>query len=122
MTTTYVSQARDGILTWLDSVRCTNEDPLETETDHVGEHTWEQIWGQRNGAALNALALLGVARDAPRARSQFADLTKVDGAEWTLSLDWRNPWRFGESWSRAIRAFLATLPESERNDRGRPHG
>lgn len=92
------------------------KDPLETEADHVGEHTWEQIWGQRNGSALSALAILGIEPNLSPARAQFADLRQVDAQNWTLSLDWRNPWRFGESWSRAIQAFLATLPPDERND------
>ncbi len=92
------------------------KDPLETEADHEGEHTWEQIWGQRNGSALSALEVLGGKPRFSQVSAQFADLEKVDGREWTLSLDWSNPWRHGESWSRAIEAFLATKPSDERSD------
>ncbi len=83
------------------------KDPLETEAYHTGNHTWEQVWGQRNGAAIEALRLLGGAPRHPLARSQFGDLTRVDPTRWTLEqIDWRNPWGHGESWSRAIRAYL----------------
>ena len=92
------------------------KDPLETEADHEGDHTWEQIWGQRNGAAVAALGLLGAEPLLPLAKAQFADLRGVDGRAWTLSLDWRNPWMHGESWYRAIHAYLRTLPVEERDD------
>ncbi len=92
------------------------KDPLETEADHAGEHTWEQIWGQRNGSALNALELLGAEPRLAPASAQFADLSQVDGRAWTLTLDWRNPWQYGESWSRAIQAYIMTLPHERRTD------
>lgn len=92
------------------------KDSLETEADRVGEHTWEEIWGQRNGSALMALEVLGAEPCLPLPRAQFTDLSQVDGRAWTLSLDWRNPWKSGESWSRAIQAFLRTMPDEQRND------
>lgn len=94
------------------------KDPLETEADRFGEHTWPQIWGQRNGSTLRALEILGAKPLLPQARAQFADLGQVDGYEWTLSLDWGNPWKFGESWARAISAFLRSDPGRRRGEEG----
>lgn len=92
------------------------KDPLETEADHQGNHSWEQIWGQRNGSALQALEVLGAKPRFAPAPAQFADLSQVNGRAWTLSLDWRNPWQAGESWSRAIYAYVKTLPAEHRYD------
>ena len=92
------------------------KDPLETEADRAGNHTWEQIWGQRNGSALQALEILGAKPRLPSARAQFADLSQVEGGAWTRSLDWTNPWRQGESWSRAMHAFVNALPPGQGMD------
>ena len=95
------------------------KDPMEDEACHEGPHTWEQVWGQRNGAATEALNLLGAEPLYPPAAAQFADLRAVDPAEWTLrGLDWSNPWAQGESWSRAICVYLrqATAGEDPADD------
>ena len=95
------------------------KDPLEDESCHAGPHTWEQIFGQRHGAAVAALALLGGEPKHPLPAAQFVDFTHVDPAHWTLHLlDWSNPWSKGESWSRAIRAYLdnASPGEDRAND------
>ena len=94
------------------------KDPLETDDCYTGYHSWEQVWGQRNGSALSALERLGAEPLMPRVKSQFGDLSRVDGRRWTLEqIDWTNPWKNGESWSRAIKAYLATLPSERRNDK-----
>ncbi len=93
------------------------KDPLETEDCHEGPHSWQDIWGQRNGSALQALALLGGEPIYGWPKKQFVDLRTKDGVMWMRTLDWKNPWRHGESWSRAIRAYLQTLPLDQRNDR-----
>ncbi len=92
------------------------KDPLENEENHEGPHTWDNIWGQRNGAGLEALSLLGAAPKLGVAPHQFVDLSRQDGREWMMQLDWTNPWRDGETWSRAIQAFLKTQPHQERSD------
>ncbi len=92
------------------------KDPLEDESCRAGSHTWEQIWGQRNGATVRALDLLGAEPVHPFAETQFADLGSVDPRSWTLDqIDWRNPWAHGESWYRALRAFWQGLDEDERS-------
>ncbi|WPJ96646.1 hypothetical protein SH580_02880 [Coraliomargarita algicola] len=90
-------------------------DPLELEADRIGSHSWESIWGQRNGVALEAIEYLHSRPDFPEVKAQFVNLREVDTYAWTLSLDWSNPWMHGESWSRAISAFLKTanLEKSE---------
>ena len=94
------------------------KDPLENEECYTGYHTWEQVWGQRNGSALAAMELLGAEPLLPRVKAQFGDLSVVDGRRWTLEqIDWSNPWKNGESWSRAIRAYLNTLPPQRQNDK-----
>jgi len=94
------------------------KDPLETEARHTGHHSWEQVWGQRHGAAVSALRLLGGEPAHPIPAAQFVDLREVDGRTFTLErIDWSNPWGHGESWARAIRAYLSHLPADERGDR-----
>lgn len=93
------------------------KDPLETEPDHQGPHSWADIWGQRNGSTVAALKTLGAAHRFVPAPSQFVDLRTHSGRDWTLGLDWSNPWKNGETWSRAIQAFLPHLPPDQRNDR-----
>ncbi len=93
------------------------KDPLEDESNHVGSHTWEQVWGQRHGTTVQVLNALGGEPKYPIPTVQFVDLTKVDGTTFTMErIDWRNPWGHGESWSRAIRAYLRSFPEDQRND------
>ncbi len=43
------------------------------------------------------------------------DLNQVDGATYTRSFDWTNPWGHGESWTRGIQAYWAALPPERRN-------
>lgn len=94
------------------------KDPLETEDRHTDTHSWEQVWGQRHGSALAALRLLGAEPLHPLPAAQFIDLRKGDAYDITLNrIDWRYPWHHGESWYRAIGAYMAGLPESQRNDR-----
>lgn len=84
------------------------KDPLETEAVHIGGHPWPEVWGQRNGAALEALERLGVEPKYPVNRSLFGNLAEVDPAAWTLeAFTWENPWRDGERWARAVRAYVA---------------
>ncbi len=92
------------------------KDPLETPDTHDGHHSWEAIWAQRHGATLLALAHLGAAPLLPPPTAQFADLSRVDGRAWTLSLPWSNPWSTGEAWSRAIVAHLRELPADDQRD------
>ncbi len=92
------------------------KDPLETADSRDGHHSWEAIWAQRNGATLLALEHLGAAPQFPPPTAQFADLSRVDGRAWTLSLQWSNPWSTGEGWSRAIDAHLRDLPIDDRRD------
>ncbi|MCC7407798.1 MAG: hypothetical protein IT442_06975 [Phycisphaeraceae bacterium] len=94
------------------------KDPLETEEYYTGHHTWPQVWGQRHASAVEALTLLGAQPRYPLPAAQFADLSTVNGRQWTLEqLDWRNPWMRGEDWSRAIRAFLRSMPADQQHDR-----
>ncbi|MFW6286432.1 MAG: hypothetical protein ACOC29_00685 [Candidatus Sumerlaeota bacterium] len=86
------------------------KDLLETEDCHEGPHSWENIWGQRNGSAMQALALLGGEPTYGWPEKQFTDLRNTDGVAWMRSLDWENPWRHGETWWRAMHAFLQNLP------------
>ncbi len=91
------------------------KDPLETEDQHQGPHSWEQVWGQRHGATVTTMRLLDAQPLYPIPAAQFVDLTKTDARQWTQSqVDWTNPWAHGESWSRAIQAFLNTLPAEQR--------
>lgn len=92
------------------------KDPLETGATREGHHSWEEIWAQRNGATLRALRALGASPRLAPPTVQFADLGRVDGREWTLSLNWSNPWSTGERWSRAIEAHLRELPAEARRD------
>ncbi len=89
-------------------------DPLETENERTGSHGWNEIWGQRNGAAIEALEALGASPLYPVPKAQFANLREVDARAWTLSHDWTNPWMHGESWARAIRALLKSSTEQTR--------
>ncbi len=82
-------------------------DPLETDADHSGPHSWEQIWGQRHDAAVEALKYLDADPKHPLPAAQFVDLSTTDGRSFTLErINWINPWGHGESWARAIRAYL----------------
>lgn len=91
-------------------------DPLETEDDYTGHHSWEQVWGQRNGAALEALDRLDAKPLYPPVKAQFGDLSKIDTARWTLEdIDWSSPWNHGESWSRSLKSYL-----NHRTDDGDP--
>ncbi len=89
-------------------------DPLVTEADKDGEHSWNQIWGQWTGAGAGALKALGSAPLHPLPAAPFFDLRKMDGAEFTRSFDWSNPWGNGESWARAIGAYVDNLPAEVR--------
>ncbi len=89
-------------------------DPLETESDLTGTHNWDQVWGQRNGAALEALYALGAEPQYPVPKAQFVDLREVDARAWSLSHDWSNPWLYGETWARAIRALLRSSTPATR--------
>lgn len=111
-------EAIDFFLGCQDPVDGLFKDPLENDAVRASDHhTWPQIWGQRHGAALGALATLGAKPRVPRPAAQFADLTKIDTREWTLTRDWSNPWLVGEDWSRSIQAFVAANPGA---DDGRP--
>lgn len=92
------------------------KDPLETEERRIGTHTWEQIWGQRHGASLEALSRLNAKPVYDLPRAQFVDFTAIDGRAGTLSLSWVNPWRDGESWARAIQARMARVHEDDPSD------
>lgn len=81
------------------------KDPLETPDRRQGTHSWEQIWGQRHGATLQALDILAAEPLRPLPPAQFGD-PAPDPVGWTRSIDWRNPWGHGESWARSIQAFL----------------
>ena len=88
-------------------------DPLVTEADKEGDHSWKQIWGQWTGAGEQALEALGAAPLHPLPAAPFFDLRKMDGAEFTRSFDWSNPWGNGESWARSIEAYIGNLlPET----------
>lgn len=91
------------------------KDPLETEEDHIGPHTWEEIWNQRSGAAL-VLPLLDACPDYPTPAAKFADLRTTPVEEWLEILDWKNPWRFGEIFSRTLIAYGETLSPVDRHD------
>jgi hypothetical protein len=85
------------------------KDPFETEALRAWTtHTWAQIWGQRHGAVLEALAALGASPGLPPAEAQFVDVSRTDGGAWAAAQDWRNPWLTGEDWTRAIQAFVRT--------------
>lgn len=90
------------------------KDPLVTDADRVGKnpHSWEAIYGQW-GSANNALKTLGGEPLYPLPEKSFADLRTINADTWTRSLDWTNPWRYGEDWSRAIEAFVRGLPANE---------
>jgi len=102
------SERAEGIA-WLQSTQDPADghfkDPLVTEADHVGKHTWEQIYGQWSGA-IGALAILGGCPRYPLPRSRFYDLDELGGEQYTMSFRWENPWSEGEGWSRGIQAFL----------------
>ncbi|MEM6391544.1 MAG: hypothetical protein AAF797_02085 [Planctomycetota bacterium] len=98
-------------------------DPLETDDRHDGPHSWEQVWGQRHSAATEALVYLNADPLYPLPDAQFADLTRIAGSAFTLEhTDWRNPWGHGESWARAIEAFLNNnrLTSKDRADLSSP--
>ncbi|MGE9290700.1 MAG: hypothetical protein ACQKBT_06910 [Puniceicoccales bacterium] len=92
-------------------------DPLELEGDRTGATTWDQIWGQRNSAAVDALEVLGAPPLYPTVKAHFADLRSVNVRDWSMSLDWSNPWLNGETWARAIMSFLkSSTKETEGED------
>ena len=90
-------------------------DPLVTEADKEGDHSWKQIWGQWTGAGAGALEALGSAPLHPLPGAPFFDLREMDGAEFTRSFDWTNPWGHGESWARSIGAYIEALPAATRD-------
>jgi len=80
-------------------------DPLITPEDHVGgHHTWQHIWDHHTGAVAEALEKCGVAPRYPLPKACHADLDTVDPREWTLSLDWTQPYFVGEHWMNAVMA------------------
>ena len=101
----FIQSCQDAVTGYL-------KDPLVSEADHDGPHTWEQIYGQMSGAE-NALILLGGSLLYPAPQARFADFNCEDAAEFTRRLDWSDPWIHGESWSRAIKAYLRDMRDSE---------
>jgi len=89
------------------------KDPLVTDQDRSGAaHSWEHIWMQMSGIA-GALRTLGGEPTRPLPGKRFADLSAVDAGEWTLSLDWRNPWMVGEEWAAALTTLWRSLSADE---------
>ena len=81
------------------------KDPGDLEELHTGQHTWAQIWAQRTGSTLTALEALGAKPDRSTPEALFVDLHEIDGGDWTRQhLDWTNPWQYGETWSRTLKA------------------
>lgn len=87
------------------------KDPLENESIRQGPHTWRHIWGQRNGSVLGSLKILGLT---PRTEliepAILADYQNVSARDWTLALDWSDPWMVGEVWLRLVLAFVNRYP------------
>lgn len=91
-------------------------DPLVSEQDKISEHhSWEHIWAHMSGAAESALRALG---DQPKSRGSkapFVDLAQVDIGSWILSLDWRNPWLYGEHFSKVVKHYWNNIPDAEKS-------
>jgi hypothetical protein len=81
-------------------------DPLIQPEDHVGgHHSWQHIWDHHTGVAAEALSLCKVEPRHPLPQSAHADLDTVDPREWTLSLDWTQPYLVSEHWMNAVMAY-----------------
>ncbi|MDF2923544.1 MAG: glycosyl transferase, family 2 [Paenibacillaceae bacterium] len=81
------------------------KDPLVTESDRYGKHSWEDIWNQMGTAAV-ALEKLGAEPKISLPMVSFSDLETVDIREWVLSLNWTNPWHVGERYLWSLRSYL----------------
>ena len=81
-------------------------DPLVSEQNRAGDHhTWEHIWAHMSGAAESALQRLG---DQPKSRGSkapFVNLNQVDIGDWIVSLNWENPWMYGEHFSKVVKHY-----------------
>ena len=91
-------------------------DPLVREEDRISDHhSWEHIWAHMSGASESAIKLLGGTPKSRGDKAPFVDLSQVDVQDWMLSLDWKNPWLYGERFSKVVRHYWNTLPKAEQS-------
>ena len=83
------------------------KDPHETPDRYTGRHTWRQVWAQRTGSTVSTLDWLGAAPLYDPPAAEYPDLDLIDGRDFTLNhIDWSEPWRNGETWTRTLRSYL----------------
>ncbi len=91
-------------------------DPLVSKQDRAGDHhSWEHIWAHMSGAAESALRILGAQPKSRGSKAPFVDLHQVDIGDWILSLGWKNPWLYGEHFSKVVKHYWHNLPASEKS-------
>lgn len=91
-------------------------DSLVSEQDKTSDHhSWEHIWAHMSGAAQGALRRLGATPKSRGEKAPFVDLTEVDVRDWILSLDWSNPWLYGERFTKVLAYYWQNLPDDEKS-------
>ena len=91
-------------------------DPLVSKKDKISDHhSWEHIWAHMSGAAESALRILDTAPNSKGGKAPFVDLNQVDIGDWILSLDWENPWLYGEHFSKVVKYYWHNLPAAEKS-------
>ncbi|MFO7871096.1 MAG: hypothetical protein R6V03_06650 [Kiritimatiellia bacterium] len=109
---------REEAAAWLQSTQDPGDghfkDPLVTEADREGSHSWEDIYGQM-GVAAEALEHLDAAPLHPLPKMFAADPMVLGGAAYTRSFDWSRPWHRGEAWARGLIACVERIPTDKLN-------
>ncbi|HEV7347367.1 hypothetical protein [Telluribacter sp.] len=91
-------------------------DPLVGEQDRISDrHSWEHIWAHMSGAAQGALNQLGATPKSRGDKAPFVDLREVDVRDWIMSLDWSNPWLYGERFTKVVRFYWDSLPDAKKS-------
>lgn len=92
------------------------KDPLITEQDISGNHTWEHITLHISAGVPGALRTLGFNYTGPgSANPPFIDLRTGNAYDKVKNLAWENPWMVGEHFTRALRWYWDQLPENEKS-------
>ncbi|MFI4912664.1 MAG: hypothetical protein ACIAQZ_13450 [Sedimentisphaeraceae bacterium JB056] len=107
----HIQDIKDYFYSCYDEEKRLFRDPLENESLREGKHDWKHIWGQRNGAVIEAFEHMGENPQTETILPEFlADIDNIDPRQWVLNLNWQDPWLSGEVWSRLLIAFVNKYP------------
>ena len=116
---------RDRILDFLLSCQDPEDglfkDPLLDDSLRAqANHSWEHIWEHHTISCRQALTCAGVQPRHPLPTKSHVDLTEVDPAEWTRSLDWTRPYYVSEHFASVIMACRHKLGLPKGSDAADP--